>query len=117
MILSIENDRRDTISVEKASEEEVDAYRDFHTVLDAVNDILAEVTNVAEKSLYLYEGAVKIFNDIVISRWKGKTYATSEKRARVNLAYQCKKRLGRSSDTHILLPGSIIEVPNTYGKL
>ena len=41
MILSIENDGRDTISVEKASEEEVDAYRDFHTVLDAVNDILA----------------------------------------------------------------------------
>ena len=41
VILSIENDRRDTISVEKASEEEVDAYRDFHTVLDAVNDILA----------------------------------------------------------------------------
>lgn len=78
---------------------------------------LREVTNVAEKSLYLYEGAVKIFDDIVISRWKGKTYATSEKRARVNLAYQCKKRLGRSSDTHILLPGSIIEVPNTYGNL
>lgn len=41
VILSIENDGRDTISVEKASEEEVDAYRDFHTVLDAVNDILA----------------------------------------------------------------------------
>ena len=41
VILSIEKDRRDTISVKKASEEEVDAYRDFHTVLDAVNDILA----------------------------------------------------------------------------
>ena len=40
VILDIENDRWDTISVEKASEEEVNAYRDFHTVLDAVNSIL-----------------------------------------------------------------------------
>ena len=68
------------------------------------------------KSLDLYEGAVKIFDDVVIPCWKGRTYASSEKKARVNLAYQCKKKLGRSSDTHILLPGKVVEVTEQYGR-
>lgn len=63
-----------------------------------------------EKKMWTYEGAVKIFDDIVIPKWKSRTFATSEKKARANFAFQCKKRLGRSKDTRILLPGKVIEV-------
>lgn len=63
-----------------------------------------------DKKLWTYEGAVRIFDDIVIAKWKSQTFAASEKKARANFAFQCKRHLGRSKDTRILLPGKIVEV-------
>lgn len=58
-------------------------------------------------TLYYYDGPVLAFDQIVANRWKAQTYATSEARARSNLAYQFKKETGRVPRTKITLPGSI----------
>ena len=41
---------------------------------------------------YSYDGIVKEFDTIISNRWRGSTYAVSEKKARSNLVYQYKKR-------------------------
>ena len=56
---------------------------------------------------YSYNGPVKEFNDVIVSRWSGTTYAVSENKARSNLAYQAKKQFNRAKDTKITLPGKI----------
>lgn len=58
--------------------------------------------------LYSYNGPVCEFNKIVANHWKGQTYATSEAKARMNLAYQFKKDTGRVPRSKITLPGKIV---------
>lgn len=59
-------------------------------------------------ALYSYNGPVCEVNRIVASSWKGQTYATSEAKARTNLAYQFKKDTGRVPRSKITLPGKIV---------
>lgn len=59
---------------------------------------------------YTYCGPVLEFDNIVSNQWKSSTYASSEKKARSNLAYQYKKSTHRSPDAKITLPGKIIPV-------
>lgn len=59
---------------------------------------------------YTYDGPVMEFDICVANRWKGSTYAVSEKKARTNLAYQYKKKNNRMPGTKITLPGEIIKV-------
>ena len=42
---------------------------------------------------YSYDGVVKEFDTIISNRWRGSTYATSEKKARSNLIYRYKKSM------------------------
>lgn len=59
-------------------------------------------------ALYSYDGAVLEFDKIVTNHWQGQTYATSEAKARSNLAFQFKKETGRVPRTKITLPGKIV---------
>ena len=58
--------------------------------------------------LYSYDGPVIEFDRTIANSWKAQTYATSEAKARANLAYQFKKETGRVPQTKITLPGKII---------
>ena len=59
-------------------------------------------------TLYSYNGPVLEFNRVVANNWKAQTCATSEAKARVNLAYQFKKINGKVPCTKITLPGKIV---------
>lgn len=59
-------------------------------------------------ALYSYNGPVLEFDRCIANRWKGQTYATSESKARSNLAFQFKRETGRLPRTKITLPGKII---------
>jgi hypothetical protein len=60
--------------------------------------------------LYSYDGPVLEFDKCVSNRWKGSTYAESERKARSNLTYQFKKKTNRVAGTRITLPGKIVLV-------
>lgn len=60
--------------------------------------------------LYIYEGPVKSFDDILSDRWIGSTYAESNEKARSNLAYQYKKAHGLDRSANITLTGKIRRV-------
>lgn len=57
--------------------------------------------------LYTYDGPVMEFDRCITDRWKGTTYAVSEKKARNNLAYQFKIRNNRIASAKIFLPGEL----------
>lgn len=59
-------------------------------------------------ALYSYNGPVLEFDRIVTNNWQAQTYATSEAKARSNLAYQFKKTNGKVARTKITLPGKIV---------
>ena len=59
-------------------------------------------------TLYLYDGPVLEFDKCIVHRWQSKTYATSESKARANLAFQFKKENGRIPRTKITLPGKLV---------
>lgn len=59
-------------------------------------------------NLYLYKGPVLEFDRIVDDRWTAQTYAVSEAKARVNLAFQYKRETGRAPRSKITLPGKLI---------
>ena len=59
-------------------------------------------------TLYSYDGPVLEFDKIVSNRWSAQTYAVSEAKARINLAYQFKRDTGRVPRTKITLPGKLI---------
>lgn len=59
---------------------------------------------------YIYDGPVMEFDTCISNRWKGSTYASSEKKARSNLAFQFKKQTNRVAGTRITLPGKIMVV-------
>ena len=56
---------------------------------------------------YSYDGPVKQFDMLLADHWKGETMAPSEKKARSNLTYQCKKKLNLNPGVMIKLPGKI----------
>lgn len=47
------------------------------------------------------------FNNCLVARWKGTTYAESENKARNNLTYQFKKNNNKLPNSKIILPGKI----------
>lgn len=59
---------------------------------------------------YIYEGPVMEFNRLVAEHWTGETIASSESKARNNLAYQYKKKNNRLADTKVTLPGKLLIV-------
>lgn len=59
---------------------------------------------------YFYNGPVMEFDILVADNWKGETMATSEKKARSNLAYQYKRKNNRVPATKVSLPGKIVMV-------
>lgn len=65
---------------------------------------------MTEYKKYAYSGPVLEFDHIVADHWESETYATSEKKARSNLAYQFKKAYNRESRTQIKLTGKLVKV-------
>ena len=63
-----------------------------------------------ERSKYVYDGPVLEFDNVIADQWKGETLATSEKKARSNLAYQFKKQYNRTAGSKITLPGTITKI-------
>ena len=59
-------------------------------------------------ALYSYNGPVLEFDKIVSNHWQVQTYATSEAKARNNLAFQFKTKYGKAPRTKITLPGKIV---------
>ena len=59
-------------------------------------------------TLYSYDGPVLEFDRIVANHWKGQTYAVSEAKARINLAFQFKRDTGRVPRSKITLPGKLV---------
>lgn len=59
---------------------------------------------------YSYKGPVMEFERCVSNNWEGTTYATSEKKARSNLAYQYKRQYNKIATARITLPGKLVEV-------
>lgn len=59
---------------------------------------------------YFYEGPVMEFDRIITEKWRGETYAVSERKARSNLAYQFKQKHGRMPSSKISIPGEIIKI-------
>ena len=58
--------------------------------------------------LYSYSGPVLEFDRIVSNDWRAQTYASSESKARSNLAYRFKMENGKVPRTKITLPGKIV---------
>lgn len=59
-------------------------------------------------NLYLYDGPVTSFGKMVTNRWKGSTYAMSDRKARSNLTFQYKKQKHLRPGSKIELPGEIV---------
>lgn len=60
-----------------------------------------------QKKLYLVQGNAKVFNDIVKRDVEEVTWATSEAKARSNIAFRIKKQLGLSADSKLSIDGSV----------
>lgn len=56
---------------------------------------------------YTYNGPVLVFNNCVVNRWSGETWADSEKKAKSNLAYQYKKKNRLVPSAKVTLPGDV----------
>ena len=50
---------------------------------------------------------VPSFDDILSVKWRGQTFAESEKKARSNLGYQFRKHMGLSQSVPIRLTGKM----------
>jgi hypothetical protein len=57
---------------------------------------------------YSYSGPVLYFDKCVCTKWNGTTFASSEKKARSNLAYRFKKENNMMPNARIILPEKII---------
>lgn len=53
---------------------------------------------------YIYEGPVLNLYRVITEKWKGETYAVSDKKAIGNLSYQFKKQHGLSKNSKVFLP-------------
>ncbi len=56
---------------------------------------------------YQYDGPVMRFDICVDHRWKAKTIAPSEAKARSNFVYRYKKENGLVANTKVSLPGKL----------
>lgn len=65
---------------------------------------------------YIYDGPVMEFGVCIADRWRGSTYAKSEKKARSNLNYQFKKQNNRVPGARIVLTGKIDMVDEGRAK-
>lgn len=54
---------------------------------------------------YIYDGAVLNMGKIIKDKWRGETYAISDKKAISNLCYQFKKQYGFMRSAKITLYG------------
>lgn len=61
-----------------------------------------------EKHKYYYNGPVLEFGKCVADHWKGETVASSESKAKSNLAYQYKEMYNRNRGAKVELPGKLI---------
>ena len=57
--------------------------------------------------VYSYRGPVMVFDKCVEHYWTGETTASSEKKARSNLAYQYKKEMGLIPQTKVSITGKL----------
>lgn len=57
--------------------------------------------------VYSYRGPVMVFDKCVEHYWAGETTASSEKKARSNLAYQYKKEMGLIPQTKVSITGKL----------
>ena len=57
---------------------------------------------------YSYNGPVMEFEKCIADHWESSTYASSEKKARSNLAFQFKTKNNKLPNARIALPGKII---------
>ena len=57
--------------------------------------------------VYSYRGPVMVFDKCVEHYWTGETTASSEKKARSNLAYQYKKEMGLIPKTKVSITGKL----------
>lgn len=57
--------------------------------------------------VYSYRGPVMVFDKCVEHYWSGETTASSEKKARSNLAYQYKKEMGLIPQTKVSITGKL----------
>lgn len=62
------------------------------------------------KYRYVYMGPVLEFDHLLCNNWKGETIATSEGKAKSNLAYKFKKDNNRTANARIGLPGKLIKL-------
>lgn len=60
---------------------------------------------MSEYQKYSYNGPVLMFDRCVAQHWMGETLATSESKAKCNLAYQYKKENKLEPRVKITLPG------------
>lgn len=67
--------------------------------------------------LYTYDGPVLEFDRIVDNHWRASTRATSEAKARCNLAHQYKEQHGRVVRSKIIIPGKLIAVEGVNEKI
>ena len=63
-----------------------------------------------KKHMYEYAGPVMEFDTCIDCNWKASTYATSEKKARNNLAYRYKMDHNRAPNAKIVLTGKLTMV-------
>ena len=57
--------------------------------------------------VYSYRGPVMVFDKCVEHYWTGETTASSEKKARSNLAYQYKKEMGLIPQAKVSITGKL----------
>lgn len=58
-------------------------------------------------NVYVYDGPVFQFNQMIAEHWTGETTAPSEAKAKSNLTYQFKKQNNRLPSAKITLPGKL----------
>lgn len=64
---------------------------------------------MSSKKTYVYKGAVMMFDRIINQYWEAETTATSEKKAKSNLAFRYKKMNGLEPTVKITLPGNVYD--------
>lgn len=62
-----------------------------------------------EKNVYVYNGAVKVFDKTVTDNWTGRTDAASPEKAKANLTYRFKKETKRAQNCKFTLTGTIVK--------
>lgn len=59
-------------------------------------------------ALYSYNGPVLEFGRVIANHWQAQTTASTEAKARSNLAFQFKNKYGKVPTSKITLPGKLV---------